>query len=318
MKSTKSRQSSPARKAAAALIADGYAVCLIEPGEKRPTYRLWTTGTIGPEDVRPGNGIGIVCGPLSGTVGHALMCADVDSHEAVRLADKYLPATGMVEGRAGKPRSHRWYMVPMSSIGTVHHSHAAQAAPVMVADYGHPGPRTLSFRSSDNSEVIRLIGTGGQAVVPPSLHSSGELREWDGGVRGEPAVVEFPPLLKAVRRLARKCGWVPKAEVDVSGTDTTDAPEVPVTTVGPFLTYRINRYLDELPASVSGRAGHNACYRAACVLVWDFALGEDDAIKFLRRFNARCRPKWSERELLHKVRDAAAATDHVKRRGHLV
>lgn len=315
--STTSHRTPPARSAAAQLVAAGFAVCRIEPGQKNPTYRRWPTGTIGPEDIGPGDGIGIVCGPLSGTPGHALVCIDLDSLAAVRLADEYLPPTAMVEGRAGKPRSHRWYMVPLAGVGEAHHSHAAQTAPVMVEDHGHPGPRTIPFCAADGSELVRLIGTGGQAVVPPSLHSSGEHREWDGGRRGEPAVVKFKTLLKAVRRLSRKCGWVPKHEAEVTA-DTPDAvTDADDTPVGPFLTYRINRYLDELPASISGHGGHDACFRAACVLVWGFALGEADALKFLSRFNARCRPKWSGRELLHKVRDAAAA-DHKKSRGHLI
>jgi hypothetical protein len=64
MKPSKSRRELPARKAAAALIADGYAVCRIEPNEKRPTYPRWATRSIDPDDVESGDGIGIVCGPM--------------------------------------------------------------------------------------------------------------------------------------------------------------------------------------------------------------------------------------------------------------
>ena len=316
MKSNKSPRRLLLRKAAAELIAHGYAICRISPNEKRPTYPRWTTRSVDAADFRPGDGIGIVCGPPSGTDGHALVCVDLDEIRAVRLADKFLPPTDMVEGRKGKLRSHRWYLVPLSSIGDEHHSQAAQSAPVMLRKYGHPGPRTLSFRGEGGGELVRIIGTGGQAVVPPSQHTSGERREWSDGRRGAPAVVKFRVLLRAVRKLARKCGWAPKAEAVIA--ETTDSAVEPDTAVDPFLAYRINRYLDELPASVSGQGGHDACFRAACVLVWGFALSEADAIKFLRRFNARCRPKWSEQELLHKVRDAASATDHTKRRGHLL
>ena len=174
----------------------------------------------------------------------------------------------------------------------------------------------MSFRGVDGCELIRIIGTGGQAVVPPSQHTSGEQREWANGRRGEPAVVEFSALLRAVKKLARKCGWTPKAETAAVAT-TPDSVSETNTSVGPFLTYRINRYLDKLHASVSGQGGHDACFRAACVLVWGFALPPGEALKFVSLFNARCQPKWSRRELLHKVEDALVVP-HGKPRGYLL
>jgi len=307
--------SQAAQRSAADLIAHGYSVCRIQPGEKRPTYPRWATYSIAPSDLEPGDGIGLICGPVSDTL--ALVCIDLDSRRAVRRADQCLPVTAMVEGREGKPRSHRWFQVPLAGIPENEHSHAAQSAPVMRERYGHPGPRTISFRSAKGVELIRVIGTGGQAVVPPAIHPSGERREWDAGKLGTPAVVNFNVLLNAVRRLARKCGWEPKAESDAtSNTNTTT--DIPDAAISPFLAFRINRYLDEIPPSISGQGGHDACYRAACVLVWGFALSTDHSIKFLSRFNARCQPKWSERELRHKVREAANATDHTKTRGHLI
>ena len=76
---------------------------------------------------------------------------------------------------------------------------------------------------------------------------------------------------------------------------------------------RAARYLAKLPAAVAGQRGHDAAYRAACVLVRQggpgragFGLSESDALDLLREdFNPRCLPPWSERELLHKVRSAA-------------
>jgi hypothetical protein len=112
--STKTDRRLPARSAAE-LIADGYAVCRIKPNEKRPTYPRWALAPINPGEIGPDDGIGIVCGPLSGPDEHAVMCIDLDSSEAVAFADQYLPATGMVEGREGKLRSHRWYAVPLAS-----------------------------------------------------------------------------------------------------------------------------------------------------------------------------------------------------------
>jgi hypothetical protein len=320
MKSNQSRRRPPPLKAARRLIRDGFAVCRIEPGEKRPTYPYWATGSIDPDTLSPDDNIGIICGPLCGFEGMALVCADVDSRKAVELADKDLPATKMVDGRPGKLRSHRYYLTPLASVGAEHTSTAAQTSPVMLREFGHAGPRTVRFKAEDKSEIVALLGTGAQGVCPPSMHASGERREWDGGRRGEPAVVPFPKLLLAAEALATACGWKPRGETTAADEyDPTDLDaETPDVSVTLFMAYRIDRYLDELPASVSGQGGHDACYRAACVLVWGFALGEADALKFVMRFNSRCNPKWSERELRHKLREAATATNHQKPRGYLL
>jgi P4 family phage/plasmid primase-like protien len=142
----------------------------------------------------------------------SLVCIDLDSAAAITRADEFLPPSGMVDGREGKRRSHRWYQARNESIPPDFHSKAEQASPAAVARCGHPGPFKKQFRTTDNVTAIDFIGTGGQAVVPPSLHHSGEAREWDGGTRGEPAVVEFPALWDAVCKLAEAAGCkLPKA-----------------------------------------------------------------------------------------------------------
>lgn len=68
---------------------------------------------------------------------------------------------------------------------------------------------------------------------------------------------------------------------------------------------RARLYLAKLPVSVSGQGGHNAAFHAACVLVIDFGLPESEAMGLLREWNQGCEPPWSDRELQHKVSDAA-------------
>lgn len=67
---------------------------------------------------------------------------------------------------------------------------------------------------------------------------------------------------------------------------------------------RARKYLDRLPASVSGQGGHNAAFHAACVLVLGFGLNNTEAMILMSEFNQRCQPPWSERELQHKVDSA--------------
>ena len=78
---------------------------------------------------------------------------------------------------------------------------------------------------------------------------------------------------------------------------------------------RASAYLAKMPISVSGQGGHAAAFAAALVLVKGFDLGEEEALPLLAEWNAACLPPWTESELRHKLRDAAASQ---KRAGYLL
>lgn len=80
---------------------------------------------------------------------------------------------------------------------------------------------------------------------------------------------------------------------------------------------RICKYLAACPPAVSGQQGHTQTFMVACKLVNGFALGESDALDYLRLYNERCQPPWSESELVHKIKSALGAT-HRDVRGHLI
>jgi hypothetical protein len=310
-----------ATREAAELLSRGLAVCRIDHQEKKPTYRGWSTRSLGAEDFAADDLIGIMGGPLSDgrRPGHALVIIDLDDAAALEKADGYLPPTGMTEGRAGKPRSHRYYLVPLASVPEAEHSTAEQAAPAAVAATGHPGPRTRSFRATDGREILRLIGTGGQAVCPPSLHPSGEPREWDGpdGRPGRPAVVAYPDLRAAVEGLAAACGWVRKEAVAPAG-GAPPAGGGESAGLDGRLERRVLAYLDACPPAVSGRGGHDQLFRVAIALAHGFALAAEVAVELLTtHYNPRCRPPWTTKEIRHKVEDALAA-GRDKPRGHLL
>ena len=81
---------------------------------------------------------------------------------------------------------------------------------------------------------------------------------------------------------------------------------------------RPRAYVAKLPPGISGSNGHGATFYAACILVQGFALDEEDALCLLREYNARCAPPWTERELLHKIKDAARKADPSRPRGYLL
>ncbi len=69
---------------------------------------------------------------------------------------------------------------------------------------------------------------------------------------------------------------------------------------------RARAYAAKVPGAVSGQNGHSTTYDLARVLVHDFALPEHDALQIIAEWNATCSPPWSQRELEHKIRQAAS------------
>lgn len=68
---------------------------------------------------------------------------------------------------------------------------------------------------------------------------------------------------------------------------------------------RARRYLAKIPPAVSGQDGHGTTFKVACAMVLGFELSTEEAMSLLGEWNQGCSPPWSERELRHKVDDAA-------------
>lgn len=77
---------------------------------------------------------------------------------------------------------------------------------------------------------------------------------------------------------------------------------------------RIQRYIDKVPPAISGQGGHNQTFSLACKLVLGFDLSPDEALPYMRYYNQKCQPAWTEKELRHKVSDANKKNDE---RGYL-
>lgn len=123
-------------------------------------------------DFRPEDNIDLILGADSGDV-------DLDAAEAVQIADHFLPRTGAVFGRAGKPRSHRLYRCEIE--------------------------RSLKLvdtfcEDTKKATLVELRTNGDMTVFPPSIHPNGELVEWD--TRDDRSPVDSANLIRAVRLLA--------------------------------------------------------------------------------------------------------------------
>ena len=67
---------------------------------------------------------------------------------------------------------------------------------------------------------------------------------------------------------------------------------------------RARKYISKLPPSVSGSKGHDAAFHAACSIALGFGLPEGVALMLMQEWNQLCQPAWSDRELVHKVKQA--------------
>ena len=118
-------------------------------------------------------------GVLLGNKSNDLTDIDLDSPEAVKLADFFLPETEAIFGRDGKPRSHRLYFSDFRKIEKF------------------CNPFETDKRAAT---IVEIRSTGGQTVFPPSTHKSGEEIRWIAD--GEPLRIEATSLRRAFRRSA--------------------------------------------------------------------------------------------------------------------
>lgn len=275
-------------EAARAYLRMGYQPVPVPAGQKGPVLKGWNALRLRDEDLPryfsgPGN-IGLLLGEPSG----GLIDVDLDCPEAIALADRFLPPTPAVTGRPRAPRSHRFYIADG------------------VTTERHRDPRA-------GTVIVEIRGTGSQTLVGPSVHPSGEPYDT---LKGEPARVSGEALTAAVAALAA-------AVIESRGGSPSSPawPESPPLAACPPAAdealRRAEAYLDAIEPAISGAGGHNRTYAAATAMVHGFALDVETAFGLLRdRYNPRCRPPWSERELRHKV-DDAAGRPHEKPAGWL-
>jgi len=162
--------------AARAYVARGWAVVPLPRAAKAPIARGWQRLRLVAADLdgafADAGGLGFLCGePSRGLV-------DVDLDDAYARAAWPLigPQTDLRHGRASSPESHAWY----------------------IADA--PPDATERLHDPTGAALIELRSTGGQTVVPPSVHPAGEAIIWHA--EGEPARVAVDDLRRGVRDCA--------------------------------------------------------------------------------------------------------------------
>jgi len=134
----------------------GLAPIPVPPGEKNPNRPGWQNERWGIDDIpkqwNNGQGIGVLWGEPSG----GRVDVDLDWPEA-RIAARYILPRTREFGREGAKESHRIYQV----VGKL------------------PGIKRYKLSGEgDDRSVVELLSTGAQSLLPPSIHPSGERREW--------------------------------------------------------------------------------------------------------------------------------------------
>jgi len=267
----------PLLQAAQRYLQRGWSPIPIPSKSKRPIVKGWPTLQLRSDELAQyfgGEGnIGLALGHVSG----GLIDVDLDCDEAVALAAEYLPTTPAKSGRPSRPKSHWWYYS---------------------ADV-----ETVKFKDPVTGEMlVELRGSGTQTIVGPSLHPDGE--QYDD-LTGEPALAPAPMLAVCVKALAERIirqrhgTQLPRSpKAIILSSSSTRAHE--------NVESRAIAYLDALPAAVSGQGGHSATFSAATALVHGFGILPEKALDLLRQhYNPRCEPPWSEKELAHKINQAA-------------
>lgn len=132
---------------------------------------------------------------------------------------------------------------------------------------------------------IDVRNDGGICTLPPSIHKSGQVYQWEN----EGPMTKYNP------------EWFEETRVQIANTVAHIETET-----GLEALERCRRYISRIEGAVSGQGGHNKTFRVACKIA-EFMqpyMTAEQAMPLMREYNERCEPIWAEHDLLHKLTDA--------------
>lgn len=146
-------------------------------------------------------------------------------------------------------------------------------------------------------DKVDVRGDGGYVVAAGSYRPDGQQYVYTGG---EPAQWPFPPEEpKAAVRMA-----LVRSQGGLTVSDRLRKAE---------------NYAYRCHPSVSGSGGHNQALKVARAMVQGFGLSAEEAMAAMQRWNKRCQPPWTEKELEHKIASAIDTPDPAHRpQGYLL
>lgn len=158
--------------------------------------------------------------------------------------------------------------------------------------FHHPGGMLIKNSRNHKGTKIDIRGDGGLFVASPSLHKSGKRYSWKVAP-SDTSIATAPTWLLE---------WVQSPNT-VTTTKTWSYTSRPY---DDNIESRAMALLNKrVGPAISGSGGHDRTFNAACVLVHGYGLSPDEAFPILARWNDTCQPPWTEKELRHKLEDAA-------------
>lgn len=155
----------------------------------------------------------------------------------------------------------------------------------------------IANRTNVGGLNIDVRGNGGYVLGVPSYHLSGRCYEW-----------EASPTISVKAAPAWLLNWVTTehaAKISIPPSSNNGNGTLRVSVGGADLETRVRAYLAKCPPAISGQDGHKHTFAICCAVLQGFNLTPETALPLLADWNAACQPPWNEKELLHKLNDAA-------------
>ena len=173
---TKLAEEKPENALEYAAVYAGMGLPVVPNDGKKPLLKGWTKSYLAEEEVPLHFGDGQNVGLVLGEPSDGLVATDIDTTEALTIADRFLRLT-LVGGRKSTPKAHHLYRAP--------------------------GAKSIQWQDTDGVVLLEVRSTGCQMLVEPSVHpETGEPYRWvrEGALEAVETVAE--DLEKLCTRLA--------------------------------------------------------------------------------------------------------------------
>lgn len=185
--------------------------------------------------------------------------------------------------------------------------------PTLTQQTGREGGEQRIYRVPDELDIkcirntvgdlghgLDVRGAGSLIVVAPSQHKSHKYYQWKE-IR---PVADLPKWLYDLMTAAKFRPSVERPGGDVFTSNADRPPESNLPPIELRTVWAINE-VSKMPPAIQGDNGSRATIRAAIACIRGYCLPPQDALQVLMQYyNPRCKPRWAQWEMAHKVESA--------------